>query len=214
MKLLVTSSLLDSFSWFMEAPPSWKDRAKTDLWNAVNRVYTPMDEAVRRGMDFEAYVCAVLDDSREVFVARHGELLGPFWDHCHGGKRQVPVRREITVNSQDFTLYGKADVLFPDRIVDIKTTGSWKGAAKYLSRAQHLVYIAATGTEKFLYLVAVGAPDGKHSWVPSEVVEVDASMKVEHALSSLERKIGQWMDFLSTEPELKVSYEKTFSKNS
>lgn len=220
--LLVTSSLLDSFSWYKECPSSWKERAEADLVGTVFRVYSPMKGAVKRGIEFEARVVAGLGLEREVFVAAHGEMLAVFHDACHGGILQATVKRTVTVDGQGFVLYGKADILFPGkRIIDIKTTGRWKGTAAYTSRAQHLLYIAASGIEDFLYLVAVGQDASVHQapdtpavsvWKVDAVEPVDASMPKDEAMERLESRIRQWMAFLETHPELKRAYETVFTR--
>ena len=50
---LITSSILDSFDWYMTAPVSWKQRAADDLKNQLFRIYTTLGPAQQRGVDFE-----------------------------------------------------------------------------------------------------------------------------------------------------------------
>ena len=126
--LLITSSILDSFAWFKEAPLSWKERATTDLTNSLKRIYTPPDPKVQRGIDFENRITRHLLGPRTQFIAANGKKLGIIWDECHGGLQQKVVKRIIEVEGQRICLYGRADIHYadPHRIVDIKTTGNWK----------------------------------------------------------------------------------------
>jgi uncharacterized protein (DUF486 family) len=210
--LLVTSSILDSYAWYKEAPGSWKEKAETDLTNALFRIYTPMDAAVQRGVDFEGKICRDLYLERYTFVTKHGDMMAPFYDMCHGGLQQAPVKRTVVVDGQDFLLYGKADILFPkEHIIDIKTTGAWKGMAKYTTRAQHLLYTAATGIEKFTYLVAVGE-NKKTGWTVDSVIPVDASTSIARAMEMLEERIRMWIAFLHTRPTFLKAYIEVFTK--
>ncbi len=225
--LLVTPSILDSYAWYKDCPSSWKEKAEADLRNALNRIYSPMEGAVKRGIDFEAKVCADLGMDLPSFTARHGTMLAPFHRHCHGGRMQEVVKRTVTIDGQAFVLYGKADVLFPSehgfrgRIVDLKTTGRWKGAVAYTSRAQHLLYIAASGIEDFLYLVAVGrdsvvaqAPDTPPAtmWTVEAVEEVDVSLPWSEATERLEGLVRRWMAFLEGRPDLMKAYVNIFTR--
>lgn len=225
--LLITSSILDSYAWYKEAPGSWKEKAESDLINALTRVYTPLDAAVKRGMAFEERVCRDLYLARDVFHKRHGDMLMPFFDECVGGRQQDVVKSTITIDGQDYVLYGKADILFPKskntegRIIDIKTTSSWKGMAKYTSRSQHLLYITASRITNFKYLVAVGEDTETHEapdtppitkWIVDSVIPIDASMPVDEASERLEERVRMFVAFLRTRPELLRAYTTIFTK--
>ena len=156
---LMTATLLDAYQWMLDAPPSWVERAKMDLINKIRREdkFEP-NEAVKRGMAFEDEICKRLHLSREEFLQPYADDLKPivsnFYDSCAGGQQQVKVTGEITVDGMDFFLFGYADIVFPAVIRDIKTTGSYKGADKYLGRAQHLIYMHCLKTYQFTYEVA------------------------------------------------------------
>ena len=70
--LLVTSSILDSFSWLSNCPPSWKEKALEEFGNSLKRIYTPLSPAVKRGMDFEDRICRDLYVARDIFEKKHG----------------------------------------------------------------------------------------------------------------------------------------------
>jgi len=209
--LLITPSILDSFKWLKECPPSWHDKAKTDLLNALKRVYSPMNPATQRGVAFEKAICSSFGNSREEFIAQFGEVSAPFYDKCKGALQQVTYRKNITVNGEDFLLYGKADIVHPDRIIDIKTTASWKGPYGYTSKNQHHVYIAASGITTFEYLVAVFEKDAT-SLRPMTVESVDASGSVESSLIHVTKSIVDFMEYLKSAPEFEDAYRHKFNR--
>jgi hypothetical protein len=229
--LLVTSSLLDSFAWYKEAPnkPSrdneavtWKQKALTDLRHTLTRApYTSSFEA-DRGTAFESKIYPSLFLPREAFVAKHGETLGLFHDLCAGGRQQETLKAKINVDGQNYTLYGKSDVLYPigskqfpeGKIIDIKTTLEWKGHSKYTARVQHPMYIVMSGIETFVYLVAVGE-DGKEpkDFTVTSVFPVEASLDFETANAIMVERIRAFMAFLAENPELQDAYCNVFTKS-
>jgi len=156
---LMTATLLDSYQWVLDCPPSWSVRAEQDLRNKLRREdkFEP-NEAVKRGMAFEDEICKKLHLSREEFLLPYADSIKPiiasFYDTCKGGEQQVKVTGNITVDGMDFFLFGYADVCFPHKTIDIKTTGSYKDASKYISRAQHLIYMYCREVYEFEYAVA------------------------------------------------------------
>jgi len=208
--LLITPSILDSFKWYKECPASWEQKAHDDLLNALKRVYSPMTPATQRGVNFEKAICSSFGNTREEFVAQFGAVAAPFYDKCKGALQQVVYKKNITVNGEDFLLYGKADIVHPGKIIDIKTTANWKGNYGYTSKRQHLLYIAASGIPTFEYLVGVfGDPSGV---VPTEVKEVDASVPVEKALITITEAIVEFMSFLHSAPEFEDAYRHKFNR--
>lgn len=214
---LITSSILDAFDWVQNAPPSWQEKAFTDFKNQLSRVRTPLTPEVQRGMDFENKVCMDLFMSREAFLDKHGKLLtSEFYDKCAGGKQQEVTKQKLKIDDYEYTLYGRMDIYFPGtKIIDIKTTGSWKGHSKYTARNQHPMYIATTGVTSFEYLVAVGSDQkvGKKSeWVVESVIPVDGSMSRDDAYAIVENKIRSFIAVIEKDPELDTAYKTIFSR--
>lgn len=241
--LLITSSILDAYDWYKSAPgdaadpSSWKAKATKDFRNSLFRIYTPMDPAAKRGVDFENRICRDLFMGRDAFLSKHGTLLtSEFYDKCRGGLQQEVVKYEYKIDGQMYCLYGKKDISFPvgskewpaGKTIDIKTTKEWKGHSKYTGRSQHPLYIAASGVESFEYLVAVGEDkeiaaedtsengavlhEAKYEWIVDSVIPVEASLSRDDAFAILEGKIRTFVGYLAGVPELEKAYRTVFSK--
>lgn len=160
MSLLMTTSLWDSIDWLNKAPDSWKARAYTSLSNTLNRIWIPTP-AITRGINFEKQIChgqnpidEVAPELREKFKKAY-DLI-----HYKGGSFQSKAKKIIEYDGKEFCLYGKLDVDlpthedFPDGlIIDIKTTGNYRGKSSYLSKWQHKVYTWLKRIKDFKYIV-------------------------------------------------------------
>jgi hypothetical protein len=214
---LITSSILDAFDWCQNAPSSWAEKAFTDFKNQLFRFKTPLSPEVKRGMDFESKVCMDLFMGRDAFEGKHGALLTTeFYDKCSSGKQQEVTKQILKIDEYEYTLYGRMDIYFPGKkIIDIKTTGAWKGHSKYTARSQHPMYIATTGVTNFEYLVAVGSDQevkGKKEWVVESVIPVDGSMPRDDAYAIIENKIRAFIAVIEKDPELDKAYKTIFSR--
>lgn len=221
MALLITPSLLDAIDWFNIAPESWKERAYNGLKDTLNRVWNS-NFAVERGMAFERLVCGNLSLSRSAFLKtfeQHpaGEKLGLFYDRCVGGSLQKTIKKIVEVGGEEYLLYGKIDVSFPARNVDIKTTANYKGKNSYLDKTQGKIYAIADNKPDFEFIVA------EIPYTPSEEAEIakDTPVKVDltkilctdvhHiettynigvAREEIENKIARAIEFMKADGEL------------
>ncbi len=155
--LLVTSSLLDAFTWTKNAPASWRGRARRSLIATIRReAYTP-HPAAQRGIDFEDEVYETCSQATTVEELKTtGNLVRDnVTKACFGGEFQKVLKEHISVDGNNVLLYGKTDVFFSDNSIDIKTTENWRGRAKYLSGTQHLIYTFLARVPSFKYLVVV-----------------------------------------------------------
>ena len=222
MRYLITSSLLDGYDWMMSCPKNWQDRAVKDFIAMLKRSPRPSSEACERGMEFERLVCDNCnrmdsDGFRNLVSRRYsGRLEGDALDNavnavcavaetCKGGEQQVAVTNDIRVGGKDFRLFGYADVVFPDRIIDIKTTANYKGDESYLRRSQHNVYSLCTGIRKFEYVVAVFR--GKY---PAEVKRVCMDIRDDEAMRDIVGRIEKVTNFIKR-AGLWSDYENIFT---
>ena len=164
MALLMTPTLWDSIDWLNKSPDSWKARAYQGLLDMLNRKWAPT-KAIERGIAFEKQIChgtnpisEVAPDIKEKFQKAYDMIHAPGHDFQAKAKKIVEV--DTGNGEKEFCLYGKLDVDFkstaeyPDGlIIDIKTTGSWKGKASYLSKWQHKVYCWLKRVKDFKYIV-------------------------------------------------------------
>jgi len=214
MGKLITSSILDSYDWYINCPPNFKANALKQISDNLNRVAWDPSKAIIRGMEFEKKVCENLDDiSKEDFMLKfegHCKDMVKFWELCRGGRQQAKVSKNITVDGVEYYLYGKRDIAFADKTIDIKTTGDYKGPTYYLTKNQHPMYVACSEIETFTYLVAE-YDDVKEKCVG--VFPIDASLVVEDATERITKKIREFIGFLKTDDELFEAYNKKFCRS-
>lgn len=154
MGKLITPSILNSMNFARSARGEWKEKGLADFKNQLSRIYADeMPAPIRRGLDFED---AVYKRARMLEGSWKGSpMFHEIVDQCRGGRFQVKAKKDMKVDGVNYTLYGKLDVDFPDRILDLKTTNKYRPPQKYLSTPQHLIYSWCTGKDKFTYLVVV-----------------------------------------------------------
>lgn len=155
--LLVTTSLIGSIKWFQDCPPSWKEKAEVDLHNTLARIWTEPEPGgpIDRGIKFEKTLYSLLEAGHHSSTVQASDEFKKMMDVCEGGRFQVPAKSIEKINGQSFCLYGKLDVDFPMKVVDIKTTGKPKEKHSYLDSFQHVLYLYLTKKPAFEYHVAV-----------------------------------------------------------
>ena len=213
MSKLVTPSLFASIDWYKKAPSNWKDRANEDLNNLLARKKTPIAPAAKRGITFEDCIYKTLESKQEIAQVKCTEFFRAFLIACLDGKFQVKSKSFITINKVEYCLYGKLDVLLPDRIIDIKTTSKWDGFSedKYLGSMQHIIYLFNEKMNHFEYLIAVF--DGKES---NTIKKIKRLVYKEELIEKLRGKIIIEIEnqnaFLKEYPKFYDLYHKTYSQ--
>lgn len=206
---LITTSILDSFNWFNSCPPSWRDRAYASIIGNIKREPWKPHPTAKRGIQFESmiYAHARLQESEE-----GTKYFQNIVDKCRGGKFQQVLKKEINVRGKTVVLYGKVDVLFPDRILDIKTTENYRGDDKYLSGWQHILYLYMSGLKEFTYLVALF-----EEYPSLKIVDIyETPFRIQNPSSLLldiKAGVETFHDWLESE-NLFFDYEQKFSNNS
>lgn len=152
--LLITSSLLDSFKFVKECPPTWKDKAKQSFISQIRREPFTSPQA-ERGIKFENVVYKTCTSATEVnknimIGSKHFQTIA---NECLGGAFQKVFKKEIEIFNNTVLLYCKLDVWFPDIIKDIKTTENFK-RYKYAESWQPKLYTYVADVRKFQFLVA------------------------------------------------------------
>jgi len=236
--LLITTSLLDQIDFHCGLPIGnpWKASSLADLKGQLSRAeWSGSNKFTKRGMAFESKLCTFI---KALPKARFLEMMAPdcicdvaelgiFYDLCRDGKQQAKLSKNITVDGQKFYMYGKADILFPTVIQDIKTTSTewkedlqWGSDKKYRDKSQHTMYAYMSGILEFNYLVAQfvelppATPGAEPIWKVIAVHKVDANTEsVEAAQAKLEKKIRFAMEFLRTDEEMWLNYTTVFSNH-
>lgn len=209
MKYLITSSLLDGLDWYMTCPKNWKESAKQDFISMIRREKRPVSEACQRGIDFENLVCKCNEMDNEQFrmfvtnqyfqkgftgfqLETAVNIVCKMASIIKGGKQQVRVMKDMVFGDNEYHLFGYIDVLFPNKIVDIKTTKKYTEGYNYVKRSQHYIYSFCTGINIFEYLVA----DYKETSFPCSLKRIEFEMTQDENKWVLEKRINDLFSFL------------------
>lgn len=214
-KLLVTTSLIDSFEWFQKCPDSWKERAWKDLEGTLKRSKTwePTPE-IERGIKFESMVNTNVKnkDTPEAFkehFPRSCNDVKLFYDKCKGGAQQVSLSKTLVIGEQFFKLYGKADIVFPgQKIIDIKTTGKSKTSRDYGSKLQHWAYCYMADIVNFEYIVAEFIDAPYCTGVKCFEFQCPSAQAEEQII----RRISFFIDFIKDHEDLMKAWINVFTK--
>lgn len=199
---LITPSLLNSFNWLQNCPPSWREKALADITRYLNRAPFEPNDSMKLGQEYENQVRKLSQGMKVEGVMPTATEMANL---VKGGTWQVKLKGYITVDQQRYCLYGRIDVLTSE-ILDIKTTQDYKGEEKYLSTAQHLIYLYNARSrnwkhDTFKYLVT----DFK------EIHEVKFQVNDWDLLNvEVHRIVKEFADWLKQNPELQDAYDNTF----
>lgn len=207
MSLLITPTLLNSYDWLKKCPQSWKERAYNDLSNTLNRAKWKPSEAILRGIDFERNVQRIVESGIDPSTINSSDNFKNVCKECKGGKFQVKAKKFVRIDSKEYVLFNKIDVVLNDMLIDLKTTGNYRGENSYLSGWQHKFYTVVKEVSNFQYLVA--------EW--SDVENKDFSIKDLHYvkyyaenLKEVEKEIiehiKEFINFVEKNEDLSVAY--------
>lgn len=163
---LITSSLIGSVNWCINAPESiirenkggdgkttWKEKADKDLFNQLSRVYGEMSEAAQRGIDFEKAVYKYANQPGKIPTSASNKFRF-ICQEVEGFLFYQKGNKTINVNGNECYLYVKYDAINLPIIKDIKTTDNYK-QDKYLNGFQHKLYCyVAEEAKEFEYIIA------------------------------------------------------------
>lgn len=207
MSLLITPTLIDSYEWYRNSPPSWKERSFVDFKNKLGRAKWEPNEAIKRGMLFEDTVnknCnrPGIDEFNSTQI---------FKDVCHtvkNAEQQKKFKKIMQIDDKEFLLYGKADYVFKDKIIDLKTTKDYKGKDKYLKGWQHIIYTAISKIKEFEYLIV----EWNDCSLPGELFTIKYTMNdIEENNISIREKIKEIMSFIESDDKMSKMYYNDFN---
>jgi hypothetical protein len=139
---LVTTTLLNSWHYLWKVDEQYQDNAWQDFVDLLNKVRKPPNEAMQRGIQFEADCVAGM-------VPGISEII-------KDGVFQYSASKETKVAGEAVLLYGKIDVLKAGIIYDIKSTSKYE-LQKYHDSVQHHMYLTMVpNAVKFVYLINNG----------------------------------------------------------
>ena len=202
MSRLITQSLLSKIDWILNCPPSWKEKAFQDLNNMLNRVWTEPGPPAKRGMDFERVVYSILSKKHlDIALLNCSDFFREVLRLCQGGQFQRKTKSFLTIAGEEYCLFGKIDVWFPNLIIDLKTTGNYKGRDHYLKSMQHKIYCYNERIKDFKYIVVEFTDDENN--IIRNVHKIEYSINDRSYLrKELENKILDTLAFLEADKDL------------
>jgi len=207
MGLLITPTLLNSFDFMQNCPPSWKESAYDGLYKTLWRIYDPeMPKPVKLGIEFENHV---YNSIRKCQFGVGSEQFQKCCNYVRGGTFQRKSKKDVVIDGKAYTLYGKLDVYFPTKIIDIKTTGSWKGPSKYTDGWQHIFYTYTEDIRDFEYYVVVWG-DKDYEIKESHIVKYHTDDMLMHE-NKIKEHIKKFITFLENDEKLKEGYFNKFN---
>jgi hypothetical protein len=201
---LLTPSLLNSWKWLENCPPTWSEKAYEDLDNYLNR--RPIDKKVfEKGNRFENQVQSVC---RGIKISNKMPTVNEVAKIVKGGKWQQVTKCQIVLPEITFMLYGRKDIDFPDMTIDIKTTGNYKNPDYYIDSYQHKIYLYSD--------LINGHPKKMFKYVISDfesVYEIDIDMpKPEILKKEVFEIVQRFWNFLKSKESLQKAYLSKFCR--
>lgn len=193
---LITPTLLNSFAYYFgfEGEASEDDdgniitaeekeaNARKEFLQTLSREKFVPSSSMQKGIDLENRItayCKGIDDENPV--------IREIGDICKGGLWQERVK----ANFGEYLLYGKADVIKRDTIIDIKFSGSYE-LGKYQPSMQHRIYLYCTKLPKFSYLIS-----NEREWWREDYFNYDGIEQEIH------QAIREFTDYLENDQEAK-----------
>jgi len=209
---LITTSLIGSINWFQNAPSNYSQQAYLDLKSMLGREKYEMNEYAKRGIEFERMIYDTLKYNKDIGKVKCSDKFKEFLLACKNGTFQSKVKFFLTVSKIEYCIYGKIDVLFKEKIIDIKTTAKWDQYSenKYLNSFQHKFYCFGSKIPDFEYMIAVF--DGMNLPIV-DIKHINYHVKSFNLLEvEIITKIKEVQRFLDEHEELLNLYNTTYSK--
>lgn len=146
----VTTTLLNSWQYYLKSQESYEEGAKEDFLNCLNKIKTPPTENMLKGIAFEEEICRCCEQNSTSDNDTVNEIVGI----VKGGLWQETVSKVVEIQGLQVLLYGKCDFMKEDTIYDVKWTGKHKDLGKYLKNSQHKIYLYCSGLPFFKYLIS------------------------------------------------------------
>jgi hypothetical protein len=210
MGRLITQDLISGVDWLISCPPSWKDKAYTDLKNKLGRVKTGFAPAAKKGVDFENFLNQAINnklyEKKDLKCSEEFKIL---MLDLKDFQQQKKTKSFIKIEDTEYCLYGKIDYYRKDLIVDLKTTDCYKGEDKYLSSYQHKIYCYNERINSFVYkIVEFENETTKIKDIYS--VYFDVIVGIEELKLDIIEKIISVIEFLKTDKELFALYNNKY----
>lgn len=189
---LITPSLLNSFNYYRSVEEDSEAAERLKILSVFKREKSEPTPQMLFGQQFEDDVrdiCGTVSTDEEYLKCVNqvrGIVMGGTW--------QMPCSKKY----KDYLLYGRMDVVRGPVIFDIKTT-SYYDIGKYRDSAQHRLYLACTGLERCVYIVA-------EVYRGAEGAIIESLSTEEYTQRDIEPMVDDFIADLEHDQELKTLY--------
>lgn len=183
-KLLITTSILNSWRYLFTVDEQWYDGSFEDFKRALRREPWEGNQYTKAGLDFED-------------LAMEGKVPG-ISEIIENGSFQYRATKDKVVDGQEFLMYGRIDVLKNGEIIDIKLKNniSKYNVGEYLEGVQHHFYMEMIPEAKrFRYLIGNKNSKAKIAETGLEYTIREESIEREECvdMSSVIRQFINWL---------------------
>lgn len=196
MSYLLTTSLLNSFSWYLkESFAKTEAEQRQEFLQTLRREKTEPNLAMEKGILFEADIMnRCHDQNSSILEDWKSEIVNDIVRVVKSGLWQQSVKKDLKIGNSEFLLYGRTDVIKRDTVFDIKFTSNYE-LGKFQDSSQHLIYLYYSELPKFSYLIS----DGKDWWREDYFNHAG----IENEIKS---KVSEFLDYLEGDKEAKELY--------
>lgn len=214
MSKLITSSLHGGIKWARSAPPDWRAPAFESLSNMLAREWSEPKGSAKRGIEFEDSIYRVLNAKVLIKDIKCTEKFKKILQYLNGGVFQKKAKKFLIIDGVEYCIYAKMDVWFPEKIIDIKTSGKeWNqySEGNYLSSFQHRLYCYVTGIDYFEYYVVLFDGDEGRDILDTHIISygVDDFKKLE---AEIFEGVRGMIRFLKMHPKLYKMYNEKYCR--
>ncbi len=184
MALLITQSLVSAWAYMFDCKEGQEEAAREEFERTLRREKGETSEAMQAGIDFEDAVYAEAAGVERVAATPWEPGVKTLANIIRGAQVQVKLSRPITVDGEEYLVYGILDALLAGTIFDVKFTTARGGLGgrdfygKYLNSPQHPFYFyLAPEALDFKYLVSDGEEVYIETYRPNECRSAEAVIR-------------------------------------
>ena len=135
---LITPSLLNAWNYYFDAPEDYDESSKQSFLDALNKIKYPQTDVQLEGVKFEEHVRCIREFTDE--DERYRSAVLEAREVVKNGVWGMSCSKQITIDGNEYLLYGRPDVVRGPTCFDIKWTGTYS-YGKYINNTQHPLYM-------------------------------------------------------------------------
>lgn len=186
-----TPSLLNGWYWYINRQGGDQEQQKQEFLNMLNKVRMEPTTAMIKGVDLEDSVWNVCNGCERAY----SDVVHEIADRV---KSNAYWQEKVEGYLDDILVYGVADCILQNEIIDIKYTSNYD-IGKYQYSVQHKIYMYCTGIKNFTYLIT----DGKNVYEEYYSYTNDTPDEIYQTAK-------QFLEWLEVDKEFKQAFDKNW----